>query len=245
MFWRKQNLSALELLEKHEQMLGNACLVHSQQLGVVSQTLDGNWQKRIAHEASFILSVGRGRQALRRTISDIKKVNKRDIESKAEFRYQISSLFVRECWEYLISDQRHNERLHFITGTITADGTRVLSRIEKVKYDKQSAAYVSADKMDSHRKMISLSEDHGHLLLGVFHSHMSRGLPATTPSSIDQSFMERMVKTGCHCLGGIFSLDGYVRFFMTSKDFEIEVYGKGVHMVKESPSTKIFKIVEK
>ncbi len=65
MFRQKLNSSALELLEKHEQMLVHECLMHTQQLGAISQTLEDNWKKRIMHEASFILSVTKGREALR------------------------------------------------------------------------------------------------------------------------------------------------------------------------------------
>ena len=242
MFWKKENLSALELLRTYEEILGKECLSHSQKLGAISEKLNKNWQKEIIHEATFILSISKGREALQKTITEIKKPKSPDAENKVEFRYQVSSLFLKDCWNYLKSDPKQNERLHFITGTVTGDGTRVLSRIEKVKYDSQSAAYVSADKMDSHQKLISLTEDHGHLLLGLFHSHMSRGAGSTMPSSTDNSFMARMDKVGCHCLGGIFSLDGYVRFFMSAKEFEIDVYGKGINLVNESPSCKIYKI---
>jgi hypothetical protein len=241
---RKLNLSALALLEKHEQMLIDECLTHARQLGVVSQRLVDNWEKTITEEADFIISVARGREALRETIHDLKKGQERSLAVTAGFRYQISSLFLRDCWEYLKSDPSHNERLHLVTGTITADGTRVLSRIEKVKYEKQGAAYVSADKTDSHQRIISLSENYGHLLLAVFHSHISRGVAATSPSAIDLSFLQRMAQIGCDCLGGIFSLDGYARFFMRNKDFAIDVYGSGIKKIEEDAAHKIFQVLE-
>jgi hypothetical protein len=241
---RKISLSALELLEKHEEMLSKECMARSQQVGVISTTLADNWDKTIAQEADFIISVARGREALRKTIEEMKKGKGRVIEAKTTLRYQISSLFLRDSWEYLKSDPRHQERLHLITGTITPEGTRVLSRMEQVKYDRQSAAYVSADKVETHKKIVSLSEEYGHLVLGAFHSHVSHGMEATTPSSIDRSFLARMSQIGCDCLGGIFSLDGFVRFFTASKDFEIEVYGSGVKKVEEDASYKIFQVME-
>lgn len=240
----KFNPSALEFLERHEQMLVDECLTRSQQIGAISKTLAEGWERTIKEEADYILSVTRGREALRKTIIEMRKGEERSVEVKPELRYQISSLFLRECWEYLKSDPRHHERLFLITGTITADGTRVLSRMEQVKYDKQSSAYVSADKIDSHQKMLSLSERHGHLVLAVFHSHISGGMPATAPSSIDQDALKRMSQVGCDCLGGIFSLDGYARFFTTSKNFEIQVYGRGIEKVEENDTYKIFKISE-
>ena len=92
--------------------------------------------------------------------------------------------------------------------------------------------------------MINLTENFGHHVLGVFHSHTSNGPESTTPSSIDHNFMQRMAKIGCHCLGGIFSLDGYVRFFKESESFDIDIYGKGVEKIADKSHYKIFKIRE-
>ena len=116
--------------------------------------------------------------------------------------------------------------------------------MEKLKYDRQSPAYVMADKTDSHQKIVSLAEDFGHYVLAVFHSHTSKGISSTTPSSIDHQFLRRMAQLGCHCLGGIFSLDGYVRFFKEKEGFDIDVYGKGVEKISDHSGYKIFKLAE-
>ncbi len=113
-----------------------------------------------------------------------------------------------------------------------------------MKYGRQSAAYVCADGVDAHQKIISLAEEHGHLVLGMFHSHMSRGPGSTSPSSIDRAFLERMAQLECDCLGGIFSLDGFMSFYTLQKEFDIEVYGKGVKKVDENPFQKIFHIMK-
>ena len=147
-----------------------------------------------------------------------------------------------DSWKYLTSDPRRNERLHIVTGTITENGTRVLSRIEKVKFEKQSRTYVRAEREDSHKKIVSLDEEHGHPVLALFHSHISKGASSTNPSQIDIATLERHHKIGVECIGGIFSLDGFVRFY-SLKDFEIEVYGKGVEKVQDDPTHKIYKIV--
>ena len=245
MFRKKFNSSALDLLVKHDLMLASECLRHSRELASAAQTLGDNWQKAILRETSFIVDVSRGREALRKTITEMKKGKKKVAETKPEFRYQVSSLFLRDCWEYLRSDKGRNERLHLVTGTITREGTRVLSRMEEIKYERQSSVYVSADRNDSHQKIVSLEEDHGHIILAVFHSHTSEGPQITAPSSIDQSFLKRMAKIGSPCLGGIFSLDGYVRFFMTDENFEIGIYGKRIEKIREYSSGKIFKIKDR
>jgi hypothetical protein len=53
-----------------------------------------------------------------------------------------------------------------------------------------------------------------------------------------------MAQIGCNCLGGIFSLDGYVRFFKENQRFDIDVYGKGTEKIADKSNYKIFKINE-
>ena len=85
MFKRKFNSSAVELLKKHEMMLVHECLTHSKKLGIASQSLKGNWKKKIMSEANFILSVTKGREALRKTILDLKKGKEKVVEDKTWF----------------------------------------------------------------------------------------------------------------------------------------------------------------
>jgi len=89
-----------------------------------------------------------------------------------------------------------------------------------------------------------MAEDFGHYVLAVFHSHTSKGISSTTPSSIDYQFLRRMAQIGCCCLGGIFSLDGYVRFFKENERFDIDVYGKGTEKISDNSNYKIFKVNE-
>jgi hypothetical protein len=242
MFWKNTYSSSVEFLEKHKQLMLKECLLHSQKLGTISQKLEGNWQKRIMDEAFYIIGITKGREALDDAISKIKKNKTKTPQKRTQACYQVSSLFLTDCYHYLKADPSGNERMHLVTGTITAEGTKVLSRMEKLKYDQQSPAYVAADKTDSHQKIITLTENFGHSVLGFFHSHTSKGAQSTTPSPIDHSFMQRMAKIGCHCLGGIFSLDGYVRFFKEGESFDIDIYGKGTEKIADKANHKIFKI---
>ena len=50
---------------------------------------------------------------------------------------------------------------------------RVLSRMEKITTEQQSAAYVKAHPMATHKQLVALTERDGHDLLAVFHSHLS------------------------------------------------------------------------
>jgi hypothetical protein len=244
MFRKHYNLSSVEFLEKHKQMLLKECRLHSQKIMTLSEKFEGNWPKRIMDEASYIIGITKGVEALHNASIEDKKNKTNRPRRRLGTSYQISSMFVGDCYHYLKADPRQNERIHLVTGTITAEGTKVLSRMEKLKYDRQSPAYVAADETDSHKKIMSLTEDFGHYVLAVFHSHTSTGVSSTKPSSIDYKFMRRMAQIGCNCLGGIFSLDGYVRFFKENQRFDIDVYGKGTEKIADKSNYKIFKINE-
>ena len=78
-------------------------------------------------------------------------------------RFQASSLFLKDCRELLTSDPQGHERLHLVSGTISEDGVRVISRIVNVDMDEASPAYVRADPQDTHKKIIQLVERDGTL----------------------------------------------------------------------------------
>ncbi len=239
---RKANPAASDLIKKNEQLLAQECMNHVQELSQITQRLDENWKEELLEKTYFVIDVSKAREALKTVISTLENADAGKEITTEEHKYQISSLFINECWKYLISDPSGSERFLLVTGTITQDGTKVLSRMEKVQFGEQSPAYVSGDTLDTHRKIISLDEDYGHYVLAMFHSHMSKGANSTSPSSTDNAFMERMAKFGSNCLGGIFSLDGYLRLF-SLQNFEIDVYGKGVEEIENQPSCKVFKII--
>ena len=79
MFKRKYNSSALNLLERHNQMLANECSKRVELLKSAFLMLKDDCSDKIAYEASFILSVTEGRKALHNAISDLKKNQLPDI----------------------------------------------------------------------------------------------------------------------------------------------------------------------
>ena len=243
MFSKKQkNLSALNTIESVLEMLSKETKKHTDNLTHVSMALKPHWEQNVQTETQNIICINRGRQALESALDSMKDFKQKRISNLNQ--YQISSIFLLESWKFLTSDPNRAERLHLVTGTITEEGTIVLSRMEQVDMESQSPVYVQAKREDSHKKIVSLSEDFGHLLLGMFHSHTSNGAGSTSPSSIDIQNLKRKEKIGINCLGGIFSLDGYIRFFAL-RPFEIHVYGKGVSQIKVDECEAIFKIEDK
>lgn len=239
----RQNKEALDLLAHHERFLHKLAAQRLDTMHKTVDTLPADWERNVERDISYVANLSKGRQALRDAIRQLKYPQPLDALGVLPQTYQISSLFLRDCAHDLTRDPAMNERLHLITGTETSNGTKVLSRIERVELEQQSPAYVKANDADAHLRIVTLSEVHEHTLLGVFHSHMAHGAEATRPSGTDLAFMARLAKIGCYALGGIFSLDGYVRFFLPSKPFTIDIYGTGVEPTHDTPHTKIFRIL--
>lgn len=200
-------------------------------------TLDKGWQDRLQQGAAFVMEAATLRHALRSV-----QPNGIGPELPA-LRLQASSLFLKDCRDLLTSDPNGHERLHLVSGTISDDGVRVMSRIIPVAMDEASPAYVRAAPSDTHKKIVQLVEDHGHPLLAMFHSHMMRGAECTRPSATDIANQDRFCAIGWDTvLGGIFSLDGYLRLFSTAHTFTVSIYGKGAEIITDTPRQKVIKL---
>ena len=236
--------TALESVRKHEQLIKQECFTIVNGFSAICKDLRNDWEAVLLDKTSCVISLCKAREALRATISRLRETHQSRPSHAPEHTYQASSLFLKESWEYLVAAPSRGERLHLVTGTVTQEGTKVLSKMQKLKLTDQSPVYVKADDRDAHQTIISLEEDFGHSVLGMFHSHMSKGAGSTSPSSVDTAFLQRMEKLGCNCLGGIFSLDGFVRFY-ARQDFELHVYGKGLVKIHDKPFDKLFRISNK
>jgi len=69
-------------------------------------------------------------------------------------------------------------------------------------------------------------EPYGANIHAIFHSHPGGGIPAPSASDIEyQSIMERL---GYKSIAGIFTDDGYIRFFSYRLKFEVLILGRGI-----------------
>jgi hypothetical protein len=235
MYISETNASVIEVINKFEKELFKESSKCIDEISNISTSLEENWETNLLNKTSFILGINRARKALLLST----RVRSKNISHYK--KYQTSSLFLQECHDYLTGDPKRNEQLHLVTGPITEDGIKVLSKMEKIKYEKQSSAYVRGDESDVHKRIFTLDEIYGHLVLAIFHSHISKGKNATSPSSIDLELLKRMESVGIKCVSGIFSLDGYIRLF-SMNDFSIQVYGKGIELIEDESKRKIFKL---
>jgi len=138
--------------------------------------------------------------------------------------YLASSLFLFESFLELTADRK--EQLFFVTGP-EVSGSFILDQRIRFAHDRRSIGGVTGSHQDSHRALILL-ESFGHRLLAHFHSHPKTGAEATVPSGVDADFQGRLEQAGHVAVAGIFSRDGWIRFFRTSGPADVRVYGEGV-----------------
>ena len=149
--------------------------------------------------------------------------------TRDEYSYKTSSLFLRECADYLTSIPE--EVIHLVTGLEISPNSYVIDKMEKVKF-KSSTAFAKIDINDSFLKLVRMDEEYGHPLLGVFHSHPFGGVAGTHPSGVDKNLQDVLESSGYRAIQAVFSRDGHIRFFSNRLKFKVEVYGKGIEKIE-------------
>jgi len=198
--------------------------------------LSDDWQTSIEQDIAVVCSLTTVRDDMRR-----RRLVAMPRHAEDRLRFMVSTRLLGDSHRYLTSDPECRERMHIVSGVVAPDGTRVLSSMEKLTFDEQTAAYVKASAAQTHKQLVELERD-GHPLLAVWHSHIMHGADSTMPSPTDLANQERFVRIGWDALGGIFSLDGYIRFYHTAKDFELATYGNGVERICDEPREKVLKL---
>lgn len=155
-------------------------------------------------------------------------------------KFLVGSWFLRESFQYctqrgrnvtnalnlLGTGENNNEWVHYATGIEVGDW-RTVDRIVKFSFAQQSVAYVESDAASSRDALIQMAE-FGYRLHAVMHSHPGHGANATHPSGIDYDHQRRLERGGYVVVSGIYSRDGFVRFFTDDIQFQIEIFGEGV-----------------
>jgi proteasome lid subunit RPN8/RPN11 len=144
--------------------------------------------------------------------------------------FVINSLTLHECYRQLMTTEQEN--LHMITGS-EIGSIRSLERIIPLSLSSQDLIGVTADNTSLANEMIRLYEL-GLKAYGFFHSHPGSGVNATYPSSTDRRTQTAMEESGGEIIGGIFSHDGYVRFYQNTDEPDVRVIGKQVQEIEKN-----------
>jgi len=144
--------------------------------------------------------------------------------------FVINSLMLHECFKLLTRTE--DEGLHAVTGSIIGN-LRSLERVIPLSLSMQNVVGAAADNGALASSLIRLN-DFGLRPLAYFHSHPTCGVNATCPSSTDRQTQSTMEESGSEIIGGIFSRDGFVRFYANRKVPNVRVLGKRIKKIEQN-----------
>ena len=155
------------------------------------------------------------------------------VEVPSRLRFVIDGLFLERSFEHVCpsTERVFVERFHFASGVALDEKRFLICHLLPVRYARQSAGGVRVADASTIVCLAKLDRV-GSPLLAHFHSHPGFGPEANHPSMTDRTFQATLEKGGHIAIGGIFSRDGFVRFFAgTSERFEVEIRGKNITKV--------------
>lgn len=141
--------------------------------------------------------------------------------------YFIGSALLHEAFGHF--SRLRNESILYVSGNRFGN-SYMLSRSIRPDLDKSEPGYASVNDLSSLHNLEDF-ERHGSLLCAYLHMHPGHGSGSTMPSSVDIACQRRLENGGYPVIGGIFSRDGYLRFFSDRNLFEVALSGKGVEHV--------------
>jgi hypothetical protein len=156
-------------------------------------------------------------------------------------RFLISSLLLSESFRHVCPPPSRirpaingfREEFHYATGLRSDPHTYVVTHIVPVKYSRQDAGGVRVTDASNISALAKLDEL-GLPLVMHFHSHPGFGRESNHPSLRDQAFQERLERGGHAAIGGIFSRDGFLRFFAGDVSrFCVEIHGNNVKKLSD------------
>ena len=152
--------------------------------------------------------------------------------------YKAGTLFLHECFKYLVSSS--DEVMHLVSGVKLDENLYTLDRMAKIQFEANIGS-AKANIKDLFSKLNEMDDKYGHPLLAVFHSHPGIGKSGTFPSGIDRNLQTSLEKNGYKTIQAIFSRDGFIRFFSNELPFKIELFGKGIQKLEGQSNEQIFK----
>lgn len=113
----------------------------------------------------------------------------------------------------------------------------MMERFVLLPLDSASRGHANANP-EFIRKLLIECERYGTVLAAYFHTHPGHGSGNTQPSDIDLTTQADKERGGYSTIGGIFSRDGYLRFYADQLQFRVRVLGKEV----ECEGTNLFRL---
>jgi len=157
--------------------------------------------------------------------------SQRKSEKHQRFTYLISASFLQSAFRALTKTS--DEDLMYASGPDDDDHLCAITKLVSFELAQRSAAHAAPEAISQRRALMQLDENK-EKLLATLHSHPGTGAHGTRPSGTDLSTQLGLEQNGYPAIGGIFSRDGYVRFYSVNRPFRVVVSGAGVEQVGES-----------
>lgn len=141
--------------------------------------------------------------------------------------YLVSTEFLYQSFRRLMASD--NESIFYASGSQFGNFSTIENLIQ-LELDYSAATHATANQANSTKALLEL-EKYGSVLSAYFHMHPGRGLNANHPSNTDLATQARLERGNFKTIGGIFSRDGYLRFFADKMPFQIQIAGKGIEHV--------------
>lgn len=140
--------------------------------------------------------------------------------------FAFSSAMLQESFRRCV--EMPEEGMHFIAG-IEVEGILVGTQIVPFPYEFRSFVGAAGVHEATHKICIEAHES-GQKIIAIAHSHPGSGIGANYPSGIDRK-TQSLWEHGRSIVGGIFSRDGYLRWYSNNVAFEINVMGNQIKRI--------------
>ena len=156
-----------------------------------------------------------------------KLLPKNTLKKPQEFVF--SSVMLAESFSYCT--ERPEEGMQFVCG-VDVDNLLLATKVMNVEYSARSVVYACGEDVATQRMTIDAHET-GHLIIGLLHSHPGHGQDANYSSSIDRATQRRW-ENGRRFISGIWSRDGYLRFFSRRLPFTVRIVGNNIEQISDT-----------
>lgn len=150
-------------------------------------------------------------------------------ERDGRLTFMIGALLIFEAFNLSIEQE---PEIILYSGGNWHGSLYTMERLYRPKLDESNFGYARAN-IDHSALILGAMDDTGEQLTCYFHTHPGSGPKANHPSAIDLATQDRYERGGYCVIGGIFSRDGYLRFFSKNLPFSISIGGKGVSEVAQ------------
>lgn len=159
--------------------------------------------------------------------------------------FHVSGQFLHQSFRYLREESvpaghAFSESYHHVAGFQFIRNHFILLHLVRVAFSRQTATGVTIDPASNVAAFTELTAT-GLAFVAHCHTHPGHGPHANLPSTVDLAYQHRLERIKNIAVGGIFSQDGYLRFFAGDPArFRCHIHGNQVKEI--NPDEHLFQL---